>query len=99
MAWAIFFTRIMQTSDLITVALTGGDALSVRSGDIVIPHIDLQEPLKIECQHFIECVRDGKKPRSDGEAGLMVVRVLELAMRSLRSGGARVAYRLDPVQA
>ena len=45
------------------------------------------------------CVRDGKKPLSDGEAGLMVVRVLELAMRSLRSGGARVAYRLDAVRA
>ncbi len=50
----------------------------------------------LEMRHFIECVRDGTKPRSDGEAGLRVVRVLEAGMRSLRSGGARVAYRVAP---
>jgi predicted dehydrogenase len=72
---------------------------SYRAGDIHSPRVPMTEALQIEMRHFIECVRDGKKPRSDGEAGLMVVRVLELAMRSLRSGGARVAYRLDPVRA
>lgn len=72
---------------------------SYRAGDIHSPRVPMTEALQIEMRHFIECVRDGKKPRSDGEAGLMVVRVLELAMRSLRSGGARVAYRLDAVRA
>jgi predicted dehydrogenase len=72
---------------------------SYRAGDIHSPRVPMTEALQIEMRHFIECVRDGKKPISDGEAGLMVVRVLELAMRSLRSGGARVAYRLDPVRA
>jgi predicted dehydrogenase len=72
---------------------------SYRAGDIHSPRVPMTEALQIEMRHFIECVRDGKKPRSDGEAGLTVVRVLELAMRSLRSGGARVAYRLDPVRA
>jgi len=72
---------------------------SYRAGDIHSPRIAMTEALQVEMRHFIECVRDGKKPRSDGEAGLQVVRVLELAMRSLRSGGARVAYRLDPVRA
>jgi predicted dehydrogenase len=72
---------------------------SYRAGDIHSPRVPMTEALQIEMRHFIECVRDGKKPRSDGEAGLQVVRVLELAMRSLRSGGARVAYRLDPVRA
>jgi len=72
---------------------------SYRAGDIHSPRIPMTEALQVEMRHFIECVRDGKKPRSDGEAGLTVVRVLELAMRSLRSGGARVAYRLDPVRA
>jgi predicted dehydrogenase len=71
---------------------------SYRAGDIHSPRIPMTEALQVEMRHFIECVRDGKTPRSDGEAGLMVVRVLELAMRSLRSGGARVAYRLDPVR-
>jgi predicted dehydrogenase len=72
---------------------------SYRAGDIHSPRVPMTEALQLEMRDFIECIRDGKKPRSDGEAGLRVVRVLELAMRSLRSGGARVAYRLDPVQA
>ena len=78
-----------------------GDELrrSYRAGDIHSPRIPMTEALQVEMRHFVECIRDGKKPRSDGEAGLMVVKVLELAMRSLRSGGARVAYRLDPVRA
>jgi len=72
---------------------------SYRAGDIHSPRVSMTEALQVEMRHFIECVRDGKKPRTDGEAGLVVVRVLELAMRSLRSGGARVAYRLDAVRA
>ena len=72
---------------------------SYRAGDIQSPRIPMTEALQVEMRHFIECVRDGKKPLSDGEAGLQVVRVRELAMRSLRSGGARVAYRLDAVRA
>ena len=71
---------------------------SYRAGDIHSPRVPITEALQLEMLHFIDCVRTGKKPRSDGEAGLMVVRVLELAMRSLRSGGARVAYRLDAVR-
>ncbi len=72
---------------------------SYRAGDIHSPRVPMTEALQVEMRHFIECVRDGTKPRTDGEAGLVVVRVLELAMRSLRSGGARVAYRLDAVRA
>jgi predicted dehydrogenase len=72
---------------------------SYRAGDIHSPRIPMTEALQVEMRHFIDCVREGKKPLTDGEAGLQVVRVLELAMRSLRSGGARVAYRLDAVRA
>ena len=72
---------------------------SYRAGDIHSPRVPMTEALQVEVRHFIDCVRDGKTPRTDGEAGLVVVRVLELAMRSLRSGGARVAYRLDAVRA
>jgi predicted dehydrogenase len=68
-----------------------GDALTVRSGDILIPKISLQEPLKLECQHFVDCVRDRKTPLTDGEDGLRVVRVLQAAQRSLQAGGAPVA--------
>jgi predicted dehydrogenase len=55
-----------------------------RSGDIFSPRVPNEEPLAIECRHFVECVRDGGEPRSGGEAGLRVVRVLEALQRSLQ---------------
>ena len=55
-----------------------------RSGDIFSPHVPNEEPLRIECRHFVECVRGGVNPRSGGESGLRVVRVLEALERSLR---------------
>jgi predicted dehydrogenase len=54
-----------------------------RSGDIFAPRIPNSEPLRIECEHFLECVRSGATPRSDGHSGLRVVRVLEKLQRSL----------------
>ena len=48
-----------------------------RAGDIWSPRIPPREPLRIECEHFIECIREGRTPLSDGESGLRVVRVLE----------------------
>ncbi len=48
-----------------------------RTGDIWSPRIPNREPLRIECEHFVECVREGRTPLSDGESGLRVVRVLE----------------------
>jgi predicted dehydrogenase len=48
-----------------------------RSGDVWSPHVPNNEPLRIECRHFVECVRDGVTPVSDGRSGLRVVRVLE----------------------
>jgi predicted dehydrogenase len=61
-----------------------------RSGDIWSPRIDNVEPLRLECEHFIACVRDGETPRSDGASGLRVVRVLEALQESL-AGSAREA--------
>jgi predicted dehydrogenase len=57
-----------------------------RSGDVWSPRVGNDEPLRIECRHFVECVRDGVTPRSDGESGLRVVRVLERLQRSLDEG-------------
>jgi predicted dehydrogenase len=54
-----------------------------RSGDIFSPHIANLEPLRIECEHFIHCIRTGEAPRSDGYSGLRVVRVLERLQQSL----------------
>jgi predicted dehydrogenase len=54
-----------------------------RSGDIWSPRVPNSEPLRLECEHFVECVRTGATPRSDGESGLRVVRVLEALQESL----------------
>ena len=69
---------------------TYGEYQTLRIGDIVIPRLRMSEPLKNECQHFIDCVKSGKKPLSDGHEGLQVVRVLEAAQRSLENRGAAV---------
>jgi predicted dehydrogenase len=54
-----------------------------RSGDVFSPRVANSEPLRLECEHFIECVRSGQTPRSDGHSGLRVVRVLEQLQHSL----------------
>jgi predicted dehydrogenase len=54
-----------------------------RSGDIHSPRISNEEPLRIECRHFTDCIAEGRQPRSDGASGLRVVRVLEALQDSL----------------
>jgi predicted dehydrogenase len=54
-----------------------------RSGDIFSPQIANAEPLRLECEHFVQCIREGATPRSDGRSGLRVVRVLERLQSSL----------------
>jgi predicted dehydrogenase len=63
-------------------ARTYGEYIT-RSGDIRSPSISNEEPLRIECRHFAECIREGKAPVSGAESGLRVVRVLEGLQRSL----------------
>jgi predicted dehydrogenase len=67
------------------------DLHTLRFGDIYSPRIDMREPLYLECQHFVECVREGKAPLTDGENGLAVLRVLAAAQQSLEQGGVSVA--------
>jgi predicted dehydrogenase len=54
-----------------------------RTGESFSPQISSAEPLRLECEHFVGCIRDGSWPRSDGHVGLRVVRVLESLQRSL----------------
>jgi predicted dehydrogenase len=62
-----------------------------RTGGIFAPEIPNLEPLRVECEHFVECVREGRRPRSDGMSGLRVVRVLEELQRSLDASARAVA--------
>jgi predicted dehydrogenase len=59
-------------------------------GDVYIPYIKQEEPLKNECQHFLDCIRQGTQPLTDGEDGLELVRILEASTQSLKKGGAPI---------
>jgi predicted dehydrogenase len=65
--------------------------VAYRMGDVSSPKLDMREALSFECEHFVDCVRNKKVPRSDGMAGLAVVRILEAASISLQNDCARVA--------
>jgi len=66
------------------------DAMRVRKGDIVIPALELREPLRAACQEFIDAVRAGRKPLSDGASGALVVRILEAGSASIAQSGKRI---------
>jgi predicted dehydrogenase len=59
-------------------------------GDMYAPYIKQEEPLKTECQHFLDCIRTGTQPLSCGVRGTELVRILEASSKSLRQGGAPV---------
>jgi len=61
-------------------------------GDMYAPHIKQEEPLKVECQHFLECIQTGQTPLSSGTRGLEVVKVLEASSASLRQDGNPVQF-------
>lgn len=62
---------------------------SYRYGDIYTPRIQEYEPLRKECEHFLECIRESKTPKSDGYSGLRVVSILEAANKSIRNRGTQ----------
>jgi len=64
--------------------------LLLRDGNIMSPKVETSEPLKNQCQHFLECITSGQEPLSGGAAGLDVVRIMVAIDRSLRGGGIPV---------
>ncbi|MGH7941989.1 MAG: Gfo/Idh/MocA family protein [Limisphaerales bacterium] len=60
-------------------------------GDMYAPYIKQEEPLKAECQHFLDCIRDGSQPLTDGRQGLDLVRILEASSDSLKRNGAPIS--------
>jgi predicted dehydrogenase len=64
--------------------------ISLRFGDVTIPYLKLNEPLRNESAHFIDCVKTRKTPLTDGKEGLKVVKLLESAQKSMEQGGIPV---------
>lgn len=69
------------------------ESLQVRFGDVVSPYVPVVEPLRLQCEHFLESVRRRSLPRTDASHGLRVVRVLAAAQQSLESGGVPVEVK------
>ncbi len=69
------------------------DAITERIGDIRLPPVRLGEPLKFEAQHFLDCVRDRARPRTDATNGIRVLTVLEAIDASIRRRGAAVEIK------
>jgi predicted dehydrogenase len=65
--------------------------LMAREGDIIIPKVRLEEPLKLQNRFFLDCVRNNHMPMNDGEFAIEVVRVLEAIAQSMKNGGAPVS--------
>ena len=68
--------------------------LLTRAGDVLIPKVDSSEPLKVECQHFVDCIRARKRPLTDGYHGLRIVEALEKAHESLTENRASQSFSL-----
>lgn len=59
-------------------------------GDMYAPYVKQEEPLKLECQHFLDCIRTGTTPLTDGRQALAMVRILEASTLSLKQSGGPV---------
>ncbi len=69
---------------------TYGEYLSLRFGDITIPSIKMTEPLRVEAEHFINCIKTRERPKTDGQDGLEIVRLLLAAQESMERKGVPV---------
>lgn len=67
---------------------------SYHYGDAYIPYLKQVEPLKVETQHFLDCIRTMKRPETNGLDGLRVVQILEASSKSLKADGAKVEIDL-----
>jgi len=72
--------------------------IGYRTGDMWAPKLSLTEGLRVEAQDFLECIRTGRRPISDGESGLRVVRLLEAACESLEQRGQPVELSVPTVR-
>jgi UDP-2-acetamido-3-amino-2,3-dideoxy-glucuronate N-acetyltransferase len=56
----------------------------------VVP-IRKEEPLKVECKHFLECIENNQVPKTDGNEGLRVLQILQISQESLSNDGLKLS--------
>jgi predicted dehydrogenase len=81
---------VNSTPDSVYKAMVG-----YRSGDMFAPQLDVSEALKVEIQHFADCIRTGAEPLTGGQSGLRVVRILESASLSMKQRGKLISLASD----
>jgi predicted dehydrogenase len=74
-----------------------GEYLTIRDGDVHMPHVAMEEPLALEARHFLDCCRGLAQPRTGADGAIRVIRTLAAAERSLRADGAPISL-LDPTR-
>ena len=67
-------------------------------GDVVAPYYRFEEPLRVQCNHFLDCIRTGNTPISDGVNGMRVVQILEAADYSMKHSGISVQVDYETSQ-
>ena len=67
---------------------------SYHYGDIHIPRLKEAEPLSVMCRHFLECIETGQTPRSDGESGLRMVKILAASDQSIAENGHEIVVNI-----
>lgn len=72
------------------VSMVDGNFVAQKTKGVMVSFDDEKEPLQAECEHFLECVRERKSPRTNGEEGLRVLKVLQCCQRSLQMNGQPV---------
>jgi predicted dehydrogenase len=89
--------RVFDSGVMVPDPTTFGEyQLTYRTGDIVSPHIEAAEPLRLELEDFCSAIRSGGEVRSSAQLGLEVLRMIEAVDGSLALGGARVEVSSDP---
>jgi predicted dehydrogenase len=93
------YDKGVNPADVSADRLSHAMPVTYRSGDIVSPYISFTEPLLVQDTHFVECVRTGTRPRTPGERGLEIVRVLEATDVAAADGGPVPVGRIIAVPA
>lgn len=68
-----------------------------RAGDMWAPQLDGSEALRVEGEHFVDCIVNGKTPQTDGLLGMRVVQIIEAATRSMNENGRSVKINGTPM--
>jgi len=72
-----YFTVVGNNGSIVFDDLSTNKLIIYKEGNIIIPKIKDYQPLNIVCQHFVDCIKDGQEPITDGKSGSRVIKILD----------------------